>query len=184
LQEHFRREVFHYLDYLRKTRHQNDMEQSEKEKLIDDIRKKRNENEWMKRCEFVKKRELVNQQARSIQVHQIIEQKKMKIRDAAKEREENLKFNERELNERLKIKEEKWKDRVKSHRYGQELLEQRKLEHLRDLTEKQKLDEQLKLFAIERDQRETMGREFVKSFEDVLPLHSNLHVIRKGKAHN
>ena len=160
------------------------MEQSEKEKLIDDIRKKRNENEWMKRAEDVQKRKLVNQQARSIQVHQIIEQEKMKIRDAAKEREENLKFNERELNERLKIKEEKWKDRVKSHRYGQELLEQRKMEHLRDLTEKQKLDEQLKLYAIERDQRETMGREFVKSFEDVLPLHSNLHVIRKGKAHN
>ncbi|KAL7030011.1 hypothetical protein ACKWTF_006475 [Chironomus riparius] len=183
-QEHFRSEVFHYLDYLRKTRHQNDIEQCEKEKLIDDIRKKRNENEWIQRCEFVKKRELVNQQARSIQVHQIIEQDKMKIRDAAKEREDNLKFNERELNERMKIREEKWNDRVKAHHYGQELLEQKKMEHLRDMAEKQKLDEQLKLFAIERDQRETMGREFIKSFEDVLPIHSNLLVIRKGKAHN
>lgn len=160
------------------------MEQCEKEKLIDDIRKKRNEDEWIKRCEFVKKRELVNQQTRSIQVHQIIEQEKMKIRDAAKEKEDNLKFNEQELNERLKMKEENWKNRVKAHHYGQELLEQRKSEHLRDLAEKQKLDEQLKLFAIERDQRETMGREFVKSFEDVLPLHSNLLVIRKGKALN
>lgn len=160
------------------------MEQCEKEKLIDDIKKQRNENEWIKRCEFIKKRELVNQQARSIQVHQIIEQEKKKIRDAAKESEENLKFNERELNERMKLREEKWKDRVKAHHYGQELLEQRKMEHLRDLAEKQKLEEQLKLFAIERDQRETMGREFVKSFEDVLPLHSNLLVIRKGKSHN
>lgn len=158
------------------------MSESEKEKLIDDIRQKKIENEWKKRCELKKKRDLVNQQARSIQVHQIMEQEKAKIREAAEEKAYNLSFNERESNERIKLQEEKWKHRVKGHHYGQELLEQIKMEQLRDLEVKQKLEEQLKLAAIEREQRETMGREFIKSCEDVLPLHSNLLIIRKGKA--
>lgn len=154
------------------------MEESEKEKLIEDIRQKKNEMEWARRCEFRYKRELINKEARAIQIHQIKEQEKMRLREAEKEKEENFKFNERELNDRLKLNEEKYMKKVKAKLYGKELMEQKKLEELRDLAEKQKLDEHLKLAEIEREQKETMGREFIKSYQDMLPIHSNLLIIR------
>jgi len=37
------------------------------------------------------------------------------------------------------------------------------------------------LAAEERERCERMGKEFVKSFQDVLPLHPNLVVIQRGK---
>ncbi|KAG5684184.1 hypothetical protein PVAND_013424 [Polypedilum vanderplanki] len=180
-QEYFKREVFHYLDYLKQSRHQHDIEEREKEKLIEDIRKKKNEEEWNKRCELNKQRLQVNQEARRLQRLQLSLQEKAKIQEAVKEKEENQKFNERELSERLKMREEKWEQRIKAYRHGQELLEQQKAEKLRDAAEKQKLEEQLKLAAIERDRHERIGLEYLKAAEDLLPLHPNLVLINRGK---
>lgn len=179
--EHFRREVFGYLDHLMVTREHNENVEKEKEKLIDDIRAKEMEERWKQRCELKQKRELVNQIARSGQVDQIKRQEKQMIEEMSREKHENLVFNEREALERKKIKDASWQQRIKAYHYGCELLEQRKAEELRDLAEKQKLNESLMLAAQERDRCEAMGREFVKSYQDVLPLHPNLLIIQKGK---
>lgn len=181
--EQFRRDVFLYLDHLMTTRHHNKNVECEKLKLIEDIRKKTDENEWNDRCEARQKRLLVNQVARLGQVHQMRSQKKAAIEEAAKEQEENSAFNIRELKERKKIQEAKWQQRLKAYDYGRELIEQRKSEELRDLAEKQKLSESLMLAAQERERHESMGNEFVKSYQDVLAIHPNLRIIQKGK-HN
>lgn len=181
--EQFRRDVFIYLDHLMTTRHHNRNIEGEKEKLIEDIRRKADEDEWNNRCEARRKRLMVNHVARLGQVHQIRNQEKAAIEQAAKKREENSSFNDREMAERKKIKEAKWQQRLKAYHYGRELIEQQKSEELRDLAAKQKLDESLTLAAKERERFELMGQEFVKSCQDVLPIHPNLLIIQKGK-HN
>jgi hypothetical protein len=177
----FRREVFGYLDHLMVTREHNENVEKEKEKLIEDIRVKASEDHWKQRCETKHKRDLVNQVARIGQVDEIRRRELQMIEEISKEKHENAMFNEREALERQKIKEACWQQRIKAFHYGRDLLEQRKAEELRDLAEKQKLQESLMLVAQERDRCETMGLEFVKSFQDVLPLHPNLLVIQKGK---
>lgn len=179
--EHFRREVFGYLDHLMVTREHNQNVEKEKEKLIEDIRARESEESWKRRCEAKQKRELVNQIARIGQVDQIKRHEKQMIEEMNKEKHEIAAFNEREALERKKIREGLWQQRLKAYHYGCELMEQRKAEELRDLAEKQKLNETLMLAAQERDRCETMGREFVKSYQDVLPLHPNLLIIQKGK---
>lgn len=179
--EQFRRDVFSYLDDLMVTRQHNEKEEREKEKLIEDIRLKAAEDEWKRRFEGNKKRFHVNQIARLGQVEQMKLQEKQMIEDAVREKQENSAFNERETFERQKIKEAQWKQRLAAFRYGRELIEQRKAEELRDLDEKQKLNDALLLAAQEREKCEIMGREFVKSCQDILPLHPNLLIIQKGK---
>lgn len=179
--ERFCRDVFTYLEHLSATRHHNDTVEREKEKLLEDIRVKTNEDEVRKCCEAKQKRLLVNQVARLGQVEQIKRIEKLMTEEALKEKKENEMFNERELLERVKIREAQWQQRLKAHRYGRELMEQRKNEELRDAAEKQNLHERLVLAAQDREQSETMGNEFVNSYQDVLPLHPNLLIIQKGK---
>lgn len=179
--DQFRRDVFSYLDHLMVTRQHNENVECEKEKLIEDIRQKAAEDEWRLRCDAKKKRFLVNQTARLGQVEQIKLQEKQLINEAAKLKNENEAFNEREMFERQKIKESQWQQRLSAFRYGRELLEQRKTEEIRDLAEKQKLNESLMLAEQERKRCETMGKEFFKTYQDVLPLHPNLLIIQKGK---
>lgn len=181
--EQFRRDVYNYLDQLMIIRHHNKNVESEKEKLIADIQAKHDEDSWKSRCDTYQKRLLVNQNARRGQVQQIKIQEQLMFEEAAKTKHENSLFNERERLERLKIKESKWQQRVKAFNYGRELMEQRKSEELRDATEKQLLNETLMLASQERERCEMMGLEFVKSHQDVLPLHPNLIIIQRGK-HN
>lgn len=181
---HFKREVRHYLDYLQVCKNQNMTEEHEKEKLNDDIRRLKCDLDWIKRCDFHNKRAAVNREARSLQVWQIKEQQKQKYQESILEREYNKAFNEKEIKERNLLREEKWQQRLKNFRYGQELLEQAKQEQLRRLAEKQKLEEEIKLIEQERLRWEERGKEFVKSFQDILPLHSNLQVVLKGKKYN
>lgn len=178
---HFQREVNHYLDYLRQQRQRLDLEEKEKEKLIEDVRKKKCDDEWIKRCQSYKQRLAINEDARKGQRHQIFTQEKLKQDEAIKEKHFNCSFNDREMKEREKLKEEKWQHRLKAFRYGQELMEQQKLEELKRKAEKQKLEEELMLIEKERQRCEEMGKEFVKSSQDVLPLHPNLRIILKGK---
>lgn len=179
----FKRGVFHYLDYLKKSKFQCDLEEREKEKLIADIRKQKNEDDWKRRCDLRKQRLVVNQQARDGQLLQLALQNKSKIQQALIEQEEHQRFNERELHDRNMLREEKWKNRLNAYNYGKELVDQGKNEKIRDQHEKQKLEDQLKLVAIERDRYEKLGMEFVKSSEAefLLPLHPNLRIIKKGK---
>lgn len=179
--EQFRRDVFTYLDHLLMTREHDRSIEREKEKLLEDIRVKADETEWRNRCELKQKRLLVNQIARIGQYEEMKRIEKQAIEESSKEREENASFNEREMLERRKLKEAQWQQRLKAYHYGRELMEQRKAEALRDMATKQKLDEQLKLAAQERERSETIGHEFVKSCQDVLPLHPNLLIIQKGK---
>lgn len=181
--ERFRRDVFIYLDDLMATRHHNRIVEIEKEKLIDDIQVKSAEDSWKQRCDTYQKRVLVNQQARIGQFQQIKRNEKLMIEEAAQEKKDNLIFNERERLERVKIKELEWQQRVKAFRYGRELIEQKKSEELRDAAKKQELNERIMLADQERERKETMGLEFVKSYQDLLPLHPNLVVIQRGK-HN
>lgn len=178
---HFKREVFHYLDYLRMSRHQSDVEEREKEKLIEDVRRLKCDDDWFKRCDFYKKRVAVNQDARRGQVYQMNEQEKQKRREAMMEKDFNKSFNLKEMKERELMREEKWQMRLKNFHYGQELLGQQKCEELKRLADKQKLEEDLMLIEKERLRCEEMGKEFVKSSQDVLPLHPNLKIILKGK---
>lgn len=179
--EQFRRDVFTYLDHLMMTRHHNATVEREKEKLLEDIRKKAAEDEWNQRCEMKQKQMLVNKVARTSQFSEIKRIEKSMKEEAARCEEENAAFNEREMMERRKIKEAQWQHRLKAFHYGRELMEQKKAEQLRDLAAKQKLTEQILLAAQERERCETMGREFVQSYQDVLPLHPNLVIIQKGK---
>lgn len=179
--EQFRRDVFTFLGHDMMTREHNKSVEREKDKLLDDIQVKSAEDEWRNRCETKQKRLLVNQIARIGQVEQIKRIEKQMIEESAKEKEENAAFNEREMFERRKIKEAQWQQRLKAYHYGRELMEQRKAEALRDLATKQKLNEQLMLAAQERERHEVIGHEFVKSCQDVLPLHPNLLIIQKGK---
>lgn len=179
--EQFRRDVYSYLEDLEMTRYHNKNVEKEKEKLIEDIRVKLADDEWQRSCEFKQKRQEVNRIARTVQVHQMKSQERQTFEDAVKEKAENKVFNEREMMERALIEESKRQQKLRALRYGRELMEQRKAEELRDLAEKQKLHESLTLAAQERDRMEAMGQEFVKSYNDLLPLHPNLLVIQKGK---
>lgn len=179
--EHFRREVFGYLDHLATTREHNLNIEKEKEKLIEDIRVKAAEDQWRQRCEFKQKRENVNKIARISQFEEMKRREKERIEEIDRQKRENEVFNQKESLERQKQKEAAWQQRLANHRYGCELMEQRKAEELRNLSEKQKLEESLMLIAQERERRETTGMEFVKSYQDVLPLHPNLIVIQQGK---
>lgn len=177
---HFKREIHHYLDHLRISRHQNDIDEREKEKLIEDVRKKQCDDEWMNRCKSHTQRVAVNQRARAGQLHQIHRQEKLKEQEAIFEKQFHCAFNEREMKERKLLQEEKWQQRLKSHRYGEELIEQQKLEELKRKAEKQKLEEELMLIEKERQRCEEIGKDFVKSSQDVLPPHPNLLVIMRG----
>ena len=179
--EQFRRDVFSYLDKLMMTRYHNKNVEKEKEKLIEDIRVKLAEDEWQRSREFNQKRQLVNKIARLGQVEQMKRQEKQMFEEAVQEKKENKVFNEREMMERQTIEEQKLQQKLKALRYGRELLEQQKNEHLRNLAEKQKLNEEILIAAKERERFEAMGHEFVKSYQDLLPLHPNMVIIKKGK---
>lgn len=179
--EKFRREVFGYLDHYLANRRHNEQVEREKEKLIEDIHVKAAEDSWKRRCEAYQKRLKVNEIARRGQVDQIKKNEELMMREALKEKEENLAFNEREMMEHRKIKEAQWQQRLKGYHYGRELMEQQKAEELKNKAEKQSLEEELMLVAKERERCEKMGKEFVKSYQDVLPLHPNLIIIQKGK---
>lgn len=182
--DQFRRDVFSFLDNLMVTRHHNKIVESEKEKLIEAIQEKSADDSWKSRCEAYQKRVMKNKEARMGQVQQIIRNEKLMIEQAAKEKKENEIFNERERLERLRIEESKWQKRNKAFHYGRELIDQQKSEELRNAAEKQKLNETLMLVARERERNEEMGLQFVKSYQDVLPLHPNLLIIQKGKKHH
>lgn len=177
----FRRDAFGYLDHLMETRHHNKVVEREKEKLINDIQVKAAEKDWQDCCELKQNRVLVNKKARLGQVEQIKQNEKFLIEEAAKQKHEDFVFNERESKERQRIKEAQWQQRLKAYHYGRELIEQRKSEGFRDLAEKQRLNESLLLAANECQKHEAMGLEFVKSYQDTLPLHPNLLIIQKGK---
>lgn len=179
--EQFRREVFGYLDHLATTREHNLNVEKEKEKLIEDIRVKTVEDQWKQRCEVKQKREIVNKIARIGQFEEMQRREKERIEEIARQKHENEVFNLKESLERQKQREAAWQQRISNYRYGCELMEQRKSEELRKLAEKQKLEESLMLVAQERERCETAGREFVKSCQDVLPLHPNLLIIQQGK---
>lgn len=179
--EQFRRHVFGYLEDLATTRHYNQNVEIKKEKLIEDIRVKLDADDWQRSYEAKEKRQLVNKIARIGQVQQMKRKENLMFEEELKEKEDNKMFNEREMMERQNIKEAQWQQRLKAFRYGQELMEQRKDKELRDMAEKQKLNEELLLAAKEQEKFEAMGHEFVKSYQDMLPLHPNLLIIQKGK---
>jgi hypothetical protein len=181
---HFKREIMHHLDYLKMSKEQQAMEEREKEKLIEDIRRVKCDGDWYKRCDFYKKRAEVNQEARRGQVFQMNELKDQKRRETNMEKQFNDFFNQKEMKEREMLKEEKWQHRLKKFNYGQELMQQQKDEELLCLAEKQKQEEELMLVEKEQLRCEEMGKEFVKSSQDVLPLHPNLRIILKGKKYN
>ncbi|CRL04768.1 CLUMA_CG017828, isoform A [Clunio marinus] len=181
--EHFRLNVFTYLDHLMKTRRHNENFEREKEKLLDDIHKKTLEKEWNERNQFNQRRLIANKTARLGQLEQIRKKELSENQEIEKEKKENFVFNELEMIERDKIRENLRKQKFKAFHYGRELLEQQQEEKLRDLAYKQKLNEELLLAEKERQRHEAMGHEFVKSFQDVLPLHPNLLIIQSGK-HN
>jgi hypothetical protein len=180
-QEHFRMEVSQYLNQLRESQQLSDQHEKEKEKLIRDICQMKLQDDWRQHFEEDQKRKLKNKIAREGQVHQINTQNEMKMKSAAMEVQNNFEFNQREMNERKKIREEKWQERLKAYRYGEELKEQKKSEILRDALVKQKLDESMMLAEKDQENFEKMGEEFVKSFQDVLPMHPNFVMIKRGK---
>lgn len=179
--DQFRRDVDLSNHNLMMAREHNDNIEKRKEKLIDDIQINALEESWRQRCEFKKKRDLVNHIARKGQVEQIQRRETEMIKEKRQQKQENLLFNEHESSERQKLRENSWQHRLKCYHHGRELLEQTKAEELRDAAEKQKLNETLMLVAQERARCETSGLEFVKSCQDVLPLHPNLLIIQKGK---
>lgn len=178
--ENFRQSVFDYLESFIETRRHHEQIEREKEKLNEEIMRKFNEEQIKNQKEFYKKRKVVNEVARLGQLQQIYEQKQNVLEELTKIKAENFKFNERENFERQKIIEENYQKRLQAYHYGCELKEQKKSEELRNLAEKQKLEETLMLAEKERERHETMGREFAKSLQDVLPLHPNLLIMQKG----
>ena len=163
------------------TREHNKNVEKEKEKLIEDIRVQADTEQWKNRCEKIQKSQIVNKVARVGQLEEMKRRERERIEEITKQKQENDVFNQRESLVRQTLKETAWQQRLKAFHYGNELLEQRKNEELRNLAEKQKLDESLMLIAQERERCETMGREFVKSYQDVLTIHPNLFIIQQGK---
>ena len=179
--EQFRRDVFSYLDNLLENRQHNRKVESDKEKLIEDIRAKASEDEWHKRCEFHQKRKLVNKSARLGQFEQIQKNEHNIFLDILKQKQENHILNQRELLERQNIKEEELQRQNLKLIYGRELLEQHKTKQLQDFAQKQREDEQQKQATEEVEKFEKSGYEFVKSCQDVLLLHPNILIIQKAK---
>lgn len=178
--EDFRRSVFDYLENLIEVRRHCAAVEREKEKLANDIRHKFVENQFNEHVDFARRRQVINDVARRGQVHQIREQEKCAIEEAARQRADNFAFNEREVNERQRLVEESFQRRLSAYHYGRELMEQKKSKDLLDLAEKQKLEETLLLAEKEREKFERRGHEFAKSYQDVLPLHPNLLIMQRG----
>lgn len=153
---------------------------ADKEKLANDIRHKAVENQFSEHVELAKKRQVVNDIARLGQIRQIRDQERISSEEAARQRTENFAFNQREAGERRRLVEESFQRRLHAHRYGCELMEQKKAKDYQELAERQKLDEELMLAEKKREKFERRGHEFAKSYQDVLPLHPNLLIMQRG----
>jgi len=178
--ENFRQSVFDYLENLIEVRRHHAAVAEEKEKLANDIRHKFVESQFSEHVELAKRRQVVNDIARQGQVYQMRDQAKCAFEDAARQRAEDFAFNEREMKERRRLIEENFQRRLHAHRYGCELMEQKKAKDYQELAEKQKMDEELMLAEKERERFERRGHEFAKSYQDVLPLHPNLLIMQRG----
>lgn len=164
---------------MKKVRQDNCAVEREMDKLIEDIRV-RVVSEELRECRNVKqKRLLMSIEARRGQLQQINQHELQLIKDAAKKKQEDYLVNEFVLKDCQKIKDTQLNLKNVALNYGRELLEQCKAEELQRLQDKQILDETLLKVAHERQRSETMGKEFVNSYKDVLPLHPNLILINK-----
>lgn len=74
------------------------------------------------------------------------------------------------------------KMKVAAEKYGKFLLEQVNEENVRKKKEKQELEDSLLKIKLEKEHFEAVGKEFVDSYVDVLPLHPNLRIIEKFSA--
>lgn len=149
------------------------------DKLIEDIRIRAASVE-LRECKNEKqKRLLMSMDTRRGQLHQINQNELQLIKNASKKKQEDFLLNEFVMKDRQKLKETQLNLKCFAQNYGRELLEQCKAEELQQLQEKQMLDETLLKDAHERQRCETMGKEFVNSYQDVLPLHPNLILINK-----
>ncbi|CAO1411828.1 unnamed protein product [Diamesa hyperborea] len=175
----FKREFCANLEHLKKVRQDNCAVEREMDKLIEDIRIRVASEELRESRNVKQKRLIMSMEARRGQLHQINQHELQLIKDAAKKKQEDYLVNEFVLKDRQKIKDTQLNLKNVALNYGRALLEQCKAEELQRLQEKQILDETLLKVALERQRSETMGKEFVNSFQDVLPLHPNLILINK-----
>lgn len=178
--EDFRQSVFDYMENLIEVRRHHAAVDAEREKLANDIRHKAVESQFSEHVELAKKRQVVNDIARLGQIRQIRDQERISSEETVRQRAENFAFNEREAAERRRLVEESFQRRLHAHRYGCELMEQKKAKDYQELAERQKMDEELMLAEKEREKFERRGHEFAKSYQDVLPLHPNLLIMQRG----
>ncbi|CAO1383440.1 unnamed protein product [Diamesa serratosioi] len=177
--DYFKREICANMEHLKRVRHDNCVVEREMDKLIEDIRI-RVAAEDLRKCRNVKQKSLLmSMEARRGLLHQINQNELQLIEDASKKKREDLIFNEFVLKDRQKMMNNQLNLKSAAQNYGRELLDQCKAEELQHLYQKQMLEETLLKDAQERQRCETMGKEFVNSFQDVLPLHPNLILINK-----
>lgn len=179
LKDCFKREFCANIEHMQKVRHDNCVVEREMDKIIEDIRI-RVAAEDLQKCRNVKQKSLImSMEARKGQLHQINQNELKLIEDTSKKRREDLLFNKFVLKDRQKIKDNQLNLKSAAQNYGRELLEQCKSEELQHLHQKQMLEETMLKIAQDRQRCETMGKEFVNSFQDILPLHPNLILINK-----
>lgn len=166
------------MEHLREIKKEIDHIEREKEKLIEDQRKKMEEQEIIESLKFQKKRDLVNENARRIQFAQIQQQELQIIERKAIQKQEDYELNSVINHQREEIQEKAKQKQIQAEHYRKFLMEQIKDQKLRKADVKQELNERIMLVERERARFENLGREFVESYEDVLPLHPNLRIIQ------
>jgi hypothetical protein len=166
------------MEHLKDVKKEIKLMESEKQKLIDDQKRKMLEEELQQIRDFEKKRALVNQEAREIQYQQIKRFELEHLERKNQEKQENYDLEKLVQDQRREIREKNQEKKILAKNYGKFLMEQIKDANLRREDEKQKLRESIQRVEYERARFENIGREFVESYQDVLPLHPNLRIIK------
>uniref|UniRef100_A0A336KXL9 CSON001106 protein n=1 Tax=Culicoides sonorensis TaxID=179676 RepID=A0A336KXL9_CULSO len=175
-QENLKQDTMHYLNYIEKIRKERQLEQAQKEKLIDDYRVK-HEQEYIDKCRSeMAKRRALHEMVYETQRKQIKEKHEMQKAfdddEFKRAAEERAKYDHKAA-----LKAEKWKQRQAAKEYARALREQ---EELRKLEQKKfKERQEAELHNILKEQRlcEEQAKQFIASNIDVLPPHPHTKLL-------
>lgn len=147
--------------------------------MTDDVSNKAQQESIIQRDNDRARAYLVNLEARRGQEKQIQQREKLRQEERAEHKEYGDWVDRDVEDHRMLEVVVARRQKVAAEKYRKFLLEQINEEGVRKKREKQELEDSLLKIKLEREHMEAVGREFVDSYVDVLPIHPNLRMIEK-----
>lgn len=147
--------------------------------MTDDVFNKAKQESIIQRDNDRARAYLINLEARRGQEKQIQQREKLRQEERAEHKEYGDWVDRDVEDHRMLEVVVARRQKVAAEKYRKFLLEQINEEGVRKKREKQELEDSLLKIKLEREHMEAVGREFVDSYVDVLPIHPNLRMIEK-----